>query len=414
VEARVFDSENRLRHLPFFEEIASLDEAHADWRAATAGLVVLRLVDAWLEDGPAVASDDSWSVRSVRNAIDEMDDGTPIRALLGRVVDALNERKPDIHVVVTPLMAFGRSLEYAGKWVLAADVYHTVLAHLHPLEDGDASIAAHLRLGQCYRNMNQLDDAAEAFASASSIADGAGDMVGVLRAQVGHGIVALLRGNLPGAEEILDDAIERAVGVSLSDVRSRALHVRSNVAQLRGQYELAVRFGYQALSSSETPTERDRILSDMGVAFMELGVYTAARDAYLVLSATAQEQYIRWAATINLLEISSKTGVETFFEAYRRELTGQALPPYLATAFELNVGIGYRRFGNFERARGYLERALALATEHGLSQYLFEAEEALFQLETSSPAQPLQPKLSLEVEEVANAIRELRESVGVS
>lgn len=410
----MFESEHKLRHLPFFEEIASHEEGHSEWRAATAGLVVLRLVDAWLEDGPAVASDDCWSVRSVNNAIDEVDEGTPIRAILGRVVDALEQRRPDIHVVVTPLMAYGQALEYDAKWQIAADVYQTVLAHLHPIEDSDASVAAHLRLGSCYRNLHHIDDATAAFRAASEIAETVGDMVGILRARVGEGLIAVLRGNLPHAEEILNDTIERANGTDLQDVRSRALHVRSNVAQLRGQYEIAIRFAYDALSHAQSMTERDRILSDIAVSFLELGVYSAARDAYLVLSATAQEQYLRWAATLNLLEISSKTGAEMLFESYRRQVVGQPLPPYLATGFELNLGTGYQRFGNFPKARVHLERAMAMAAEHGLSQFLFEAEEALLQLETPTPPRRVHKELALDVEEVATAIRELRESVGVS
>jgi tetratricopeptide (TPR) repeat protein len=408
----VFEPENKLRHLPFFEEIASRDEAHLEWRSATAGLVVLRLVDAWLEEGPVVATDDGWSVRSVRSAIEEIEETTPIRSLLGRVVDALQQRKPDIHVVVTPLMAYAQALEYDAKWLLAADVYHSVLAHLHPVEDSDASIAAHLRLGSCYRNLLLMNEATEAFGSASEIASAVGDMVGVLRARIGEGQIARLRGNLPVAARIFDETIERATDVALRDVRSRALHERSIVAHHRGQYELAIRFAYDALSHTQSPTERDRILGDIAVSFLELGVYSAARDAYLVLSATAQEQYARWVATLNLLEISAKTGSQMLYELYRRQLVGETLPPFLATHFELILGTGFQRFEEFGKARHHLERALVMAGEHGLNQILFEAEEALYQLETPKLPRAAATELSLDVEEVATAIRGLREKVG--
>jgi tetratricopeptide (TPR) repeat protein len=410
----VFASRHNLRHQPFFEEIASRDEADPQWRAATAGLVVLRLVDAWLEDGPAVSTDDGWSVRSVRTAIEEIDQGTPIRSLLGRVVDALQQRKPDIHVVVTPLMAYGQTLEYDAKWLLAADVYQSVLAHLHPLDDSDASIAAHLRLGSCYRNVNKVAEAGQAFASASEIASAVGDMVGVLRARIGEARIATLRGNLPQAETILDETISRAVGMDLRDVRSRALHERSGVAALSGQYELAIRLAYEALDQTQTPSERDHILSDIAAAFSFLGVFSAAQDAYLVLSATAQAQYTRWVATLNLLDIAARTGSEVLFEHYRRQLITVDLPPYLATGLQLQLGTGYQQFGEYGKARQHLQRAMAMAQEFGLNQFLFEAEEALLQLETTKPPVRVQTTLSLDVEEVANAIRALRESVGVA
>lgn len=410
----MFEPESKLRHLPFFEEIASVDEAQPEWRAATAGLVVLRLVDAWLEEGPAIGLDGGRSVRSVRQAIDEIDDGSLLRPLLGRVIDALQEKKPDIHVVVTPLMAYAQALEYDAKWVLASDVYQSVLAHLHPVEDSDASIAAHLRLGQCYRNLNLIDDAVAAFASASEIAGTVGDVVGVLRARIGEGRIAILRGNLPQAEAIFDETISRAVGPNLRDVRARALHDRSTVANMRKQYELAIRLAYEALQHSEAPSERDRILNDLAGSFLELGVYSAARDAYLILTATAQEQYVRWLAALNLLEVSSLTGAQIVFEQYRRLLNNQPLPPYLATAYALSLGVGYQRFGALDEARRYLQRAIALAEEHRINHYLFDAEEALLQLEVPATKRSAPSNLSLDVEEVADAIRGMRETAGVS
>jgi len=316
-------------------------------------------------------------------------------------------------VVVTPLMAYGQALEFEAKWTLAADVYQSVLAHLHPVEDSDASIAAHLRLGSCYRSLNLIDDAVESFASASEIANAVGDIVGILRARIGEAKIATLRGNLPEAAAILDETISRATTAELRDVRSRALHDRSGVAIMSKNYELAVRLAYEALNHSQSPTERDRILGDIAGAFFYLGVYSAARDAYLVLSATAQEQYIRWTATLNLLEIASETGAEMLFEQHRRQLADLHLPPLLAAGFEVNVGKGYQRFGNFAKARLHLERAMVLAGEHGLNQFLFEAEEVLFQLDTPKLPRRVTAKPGLDVDEVAGAIRQMRESVGV-
>lgn len=409
----VFEPDHRLRHLPFFEQVALQEEDTPEWHTASAGLVVLRLVDAWLENATMTADDD-WGIRSVRNAVEAMDEGTPIRAILGRVVDALEWQRPDIHVVVSPLMAYARALEYDGMWRLAIDVYHSVLAHLHPKEDGDASVAAHMRLGYCYRSLHLVEEANDAFSAASDIADANGDMVNVLLARVNEGQIAAMRGNLPKAEAILDDAISRASGAEFVDVRSRALHERASVAHFRGDYELAIQLAYAAYRQAQTPIERDRILNNIAVAFVELGVYSAARDAYLVLSATAQEQYTRWTATINLLDVAAQSGGEMLFELYRRQLVGGDLPPYLATAFELNLGLGYRRFGDLKKARHYLERAILLAGEHGLNQYLFEAEEALLQLDNVAAPRSQPRTLSLDVEEVAHAVRELREAVEVS
>lgn len=405
----VFDSDNRLRHLPYFEFIASRAESDPQWQTATAGLLVLRLVDAWAEDGRAPLAADSWKVVNVRSEVERVDRGTAIRSLLGRVIDSLQSGDRDYRRVLTPLMAYGQALEYEAHWTLAADVYHTVLSHLDPASDADTSIAAHICLSQCYRNLNMLGDAGAALHTASEVATATGDIVGVLRARIGHARLDIIRGNLPSAEEILDDTIRRAEGPALRDVRSRALHDRSNVAQQRGHYDLAIQLAYQALGCSQSTRESDRILGDIANLFLDLGVYSAARDAYLVLCATAQEQYVRWAATLNLLEIASLTGSETLFEFYRRELAVEQLPPIMSAVFQLNMGIGYRRFQDSDRAQPYLQRAVALSGEHGFNRLLFQAEEALAQLYTPMPPAREPAVLALDTQEVASAIKQLRE-----
>ncbi|MGH7679401.1 MAG: hypothetical protein ACRENU_13100 [Gemmatimonadaceae bacterium] len=410
----MISSNNKLRHLPFFEEIASRDEGTREWHSATAGLVVLRLVDTWLENALPAGHDNDWSMRSVRCSIEAVNEGTPVRVLLDRVIDALQEQKPDIHVVISPLMAYAQALEYDAQWLLAADVYQSVLAHLHPVEDGDASVAAQIRLGTCYRNLNQIDAALAAYSTASQIAAAAGDMVGVLRARIGEARVAILRGNLPHAEHLLADTISHAQGPEFREVRAGALHERSAVATLSGKYEFGIRLAYDALGLSESPTAKDRILSDIAGAFFYLGIWSAARDAYLVLSVTAQEQYMRWTSTLNLMEIAAHVGAQPQFDQHRRQLVGQHLPPQLATNFELIQGLGYRQFGNPDAARLHLERAVALAGEHGFDQLLTEAREAMRQLETVAPTRHVEGQIPLDVEDVALAIRSLRESVKVS
>jgi len=409
----VFDSDQKLRHLPFFEEVAGLEADSAEGRAAAAGLVTLRLVDAWLE-GALSFKEDQWSVPHVRKAIKAMDEGSTPRAMLLLIVDALRERKPDIHTLVTPLMAYAQALEYDAEWLMAGDVYQTLLAHLHPIEDSEASIAAHLRLGSCYRSLNLGNEAVAAFSAASEIGAAVGDIVGVLRARVGEASIARIHGNLPRAEAILDETIAKAVGADLVDVRSRALNERASVAMARGNYELGIRFAYDAFGHAQSQTERDRILGDIAGAFANLGVFSAARDAYMVLSVTAQEQYVRWTSTLNLLEIASLTGDEVVFEQHRRQLRNEAMPPLLATAFELNLGQGYQRFGDSDRAKSHLSAALSLAGKHGFQQYLFLAEESLTSIDVRVQKANVGQVIPLDVRHVAAALQDLRETAGRS
>lgn len=410
----MLESDRTLRHLAFFEELAALDESDAEWRSVSAGLVVLRLVDTWMEDGCSAVTADDWGLRAVRAAIEEVPDSAPVRALLATVVDALEEsRIPDMSVVAPRLLAYGRALEYDARYALAADVYRAVIAHTHPVEESDVATAAYFQLAFCLRTSGNCTAAADAYRVAGEIALASDDFVGVLRARIGDAKIAIERGNLPRAEELLDQTIAESARRGFDDIRSRALHDRSAVAFFRGDYETAVKFAYDALQANRNTADRDRILSDLATSFMKLGVLSAARDAYLVLSVTAREQFTRWIATINLMEIASRSGSETLFERYRRELAEVSLPPMLSVDYYIQTGEGYQRLRRTDLARGYLQRALSIASDHNFNQLVFYVEEALQGIASAEPVAPVSEAQSpQELQEIAGAIRQLRETAG--
>ena len=410
-------TERSIRHLAFFEALAEMDEAQAEWRATSAGLVVLRLFDAWTDEGPAVTAPDAWGVRAVREAVALVDARTPVRRILEGIVDAMVASPDgDLDAIAPRLMAYGRALDYEGRWRLAADVFRTLVEHAHPIDDTDLAADANMRLGYCARMLGDSDEAAAAYRRAGEVARGAGDIVKVLRATIGEAKVALARGNLPHAESVLDETIRAAEREGLTEVRAMALHDRADVAHRRGDFELAIRLGYEALEGTAGPAERDRVLGDIASAFLDLGVRSAARDAYLVLAATAQEQYVRWTSNINLLEIATLDRCEPVFEQYRRELADTDLPPVLAAHFHLYAGRGFHAFGHDGLARDAYERALAVATRHGFHKLAFDVEAAAAELARAREAVPAaapERQTPEPVREVARAITRMRAAAGV-
>jgi hypothetical protein len=187
------------------------------------------------------------------------------------------------------------------------------------------------------------------------------------------------------------------------------------VAHLRKDYERAVRLGYEALGGTKTQTARDRVLVDIATSFTELGVRSAARDAYLILAATAQEQYTRWVAQINLMELAALDGQQTVFEEHRRELSTALLPASLSAYYFFYVAQGYRLFDRERAAEAALSRAVEIASANQLNQILIQAEQALEELRAGrQPAVPMEaqdpPQSAVPV---AAAIREMRELAGV-
>ena len=409
------NAEPKLLHLPFFEALARADEGSSEWCLTSAGLVTLRLFDAWVVEGPSVVAADAWGLRAVREVVDGLQSPSNMKAILTTIVDAM-EASAGVRVpVVAPrLLAYGRALQFEGAFALAADVHATVLAHAHPIDEADLVIAASMQLGVCLRAIPDWDGAASSFARASDVASMSGDIVSVLRARIYEANMAMDRGNIPKAQTILDETIASATASGLTDVRARALHSRAVVAMKRGEFEHGIRLAYDALRDQTQPSERDRVLSDIATAFYDLGMRSAARDAYLILAATAQEQYQRWIATINLMECAAADGREPIFEQYRRELADVLLPATLACHYHFYVGEGYRLFRRLDQSRAALERSLALAMQHRINEMVIRAERALQQVGDAGVVIIAEaPAPSEEIADVATAIRGMRELVGV-
>ncbi len=160
-------SESRLQHVPFFEALAHTTEGSPEWRLTSAGLVTLRLFDAWLVEGPSVVSTGAWGLRAVREAIDVMEVGSSSKAILASIVDAMESAgMVRVPLVAPRLLAYARALQFDGRWELAADVHRTIIAHAHPVEEADLVIAASMQLGACLRPLAAWDEAATAYARA--------------------------------------------------------------------------------------------------------------------------------------------------------------------------------------------------------------------------------------------------------
>ena len=408
----MFENPQAMRHLAFFTELAGLDDENAEWRAITAGLVLLRLIDAWIDEGPSVAAADGWSVRSVRAAIDEMPQGVPARAILRSTLDAIIDAPGvDMHTVAPRLMAYARTLDADAKWSLAADVYETIIAYSHPTEEADQAINAHVRLSYCRRQLGELGEAEEIAIQAGRIAHAVGDLLGALRARIAEAKVSLARGNYPRAEEMLDATIRDAESAGLEQFRAHAIQERADVAHLKGEYEYAIRLGYEALDSLGDERLRDRMLNDIAGAFYKLGIRSAARDAFTLLSVTAQEQYVRWAACINLMEIAADDGSLPLFERHRRYLERSQLPPLLRTQYLIHAGEGLAQLGSAEAARDHLTEAMAVAAQYGYNRLLFYAEEQLEGVSNAPRPRAAEAPMPEALAPIASAIRERQAGV---
>jgi tetratricopeptide (TPR) repeat protein len=407
----VGDKQRTMRYLAFFEALAGIEDEGPLWHSLSAGLVTLRLVDDWIARGGTEPGGDLWAVQAVRQQIEHVPVADPARTILSGIVDEVERPGPADAVRIVPrLMAYGRSLDFAGRWALAAELFESVLAHIDPISDADLAIAAQFRLAFCRRVLGQLDAAERDYAAAGRMAAAIGDASNSLRSTVGLAKVAMARGNLPVAERMLADVVRRADVPGLRQLRALALHDAANVAIMRKEHERGIAMLNEALPDVGSASARDRVIADIALGFLEMGVRSAARDAFMVVAATAEEQFSRWSATINLLHLAAVDEMEPAFEQYRRQLAGEPLNPELSAHYQLNLGFGFRLFGRATQSREALMEGMRIAEQHGLNRELFRLEQELLQLERGAREErtpTVAPPAS--VEGVATTMRQLRE-----
>jgi tetratricopeptide (TPR) repeat protein len=400
-----------IRHQIYFDTLGTLREDSAAWRCVFAGLSVLRLVDSY-GDASSAAKPAGWAqLHSVRAAIEEMSEGDPMRGVLTAVLEEVSTRNAVDDTVSKALMAYGRALDYEAAWSLATDVFATVAKLTKPERNARLAVEANVAVGGAARRNGDWDTSARGYSQAAYIADTLGDRLGVLTVQVGIANTYLAKGNLPQAQTILDDVIVQSRDQHMPEIHGMALHSRAALAHQRGEKQEAVQLLHEALKLTTKPSDRDVVLGDLAVGFAELGMTDAARDSYLLLTVTAQTKWVSWSATINLMELASRDGMQAEFDNYSAQLRQAPMGPWLQSHYLLFLGEGLERFGRYEAATEILTGAIQYATANQIHAVAFRAEEAMVAIRsnrrTSAPA-PVFDSVPQEVLAAARSISELR------
>jgi tetratricopeptide (TPR) repeat protein len=316
-------------------------------------------------------------------------------------------RNVDLVPVLPRVYAYGQLLErHHGAMALAADVYETVIRLADMEFDAELVQDSYYRLAFCQRKLGALDEAEESSRALLKVAERRKDRARVLRAKMGLGQVAMLRGDYAGADAQLQAVIEDAQRRELTAELAAALHNQSVVASYAKNPRRASILANRALKLTTDLAERDRILGDLGAYLIAAGDYSAALDAFRILQLTASREEPRLAASGNIAIAAARMGNRAFFDAALRDVRLDRLPRDAQVAFMVEVAAGYRRFGESAIADRWLDEAKRTASRYGLSPDI--ADEARAQPVTVGDKQEQASDASPDaVLEVATTLREL-------
>jgi len=411
-----------LPHRAYIEALADAPEGSAGWHAIVAGYAVLQLFESWMEGGLGATAPsmlDRWRVRRYVEAVPERH---PHQRCLADLVDSIagatsgshaDSRSVEPTAVGRLLATYARLLRYDAQWGLAADVHAIVVEFTQRTNDTACMLDSMLMLGYSRRMQGRFEEATSAYAELRRAATAANDVRYELESHLSDAKVAIDRGNLPLARELLDRTIAEGRRRACGPIVAKGLADRARVALGDDDQDLALACLYEAHELTPDALGRERILSNIALTFAQMGLRDAARDAALLVAGTAQDRTTRLTAMVNLMELAHGDGRELVFEQYRRALATEELTPYLEVTYLETCVTGCRAFGRHAEARRAAERMLEVAERHGLNEFVLKAEalarEAGPVSGTPATSRPPTPR-SLTI---ARAIAEMRIAAGL-
>jgi tetratricopeptide (TPR) repeat protein len=396
-----------IHHHAFFEALGSMDEKSAEWKSVLAGLSVMRLIETMVAGTNAVTVAPS-DIQAGRASVEAVSTGDPARAILFRALDHIDRSSRLSSDLGTDIIAYGRALDLEGRWPLAADVFGTVTRVFPESLYPRTVIEASTLLGAAARSSGDWDTSTRAYTRAEHLAARIGDRALFLTAQVGLANSEIIRGNLPAAEQELDEVIKNATEEQLEPVLQIALHARASVAHYRHDFQKAIHLAYRSMELTTNPSARERLLADIAAAYAELGMRDVARKAYSIVAMTSPHQWVRWQSVLNMMELAIQEGDEAGYDELSRRIEGAALDPKLQAYALYYHALGTQRFGR-PNAESDFDAAQSYAESHKLNQLAFEIEKARREI----PAAPPSATPSNDLLQIAEMIEHLRDQAGI-
>lgn len=348
-------------------------------RLGQGAFLALRLIDLLAPERKPVHPDAfryqcAATARFLRDLRVTSTEGAHLQALVVSAGDA--QREANVGLLLPGLFAYAHYLEEDLRLEEALDV----LATLRQVGGGRLStadtVALSLRAGRVNRKLSRFEDAEAAYLEAGSVAVSAGDVHSGLLSQIGQAHALLGRGNLPEAERCLTNALADARGAGERAAEALGEHVLAAVLQHGGSPDTALVHAWRAFELYEDEDSRLRALGDVGLMLLSLGNIRGAEDALSEVVRRGASQDLIANALIELMHCASSRRDRVAFARWRGrcgEMEGD-MPPNILADYHFKSGIGEARFGLIRRSRASLARALKIAKDAGLHEFVFKIE----------------------------------------
>jgi len=368
----------------FLEDLEGHESDEERTATVTRRFLVGRLVRSLLEEDLSVPDEQrAEAVERARLELESKAEGDVTDAMeLEPVLEAYS--KGDLEALGYSLLALGEAAERHDHANGALESFSCAFDLAAAQSMPRLAIDAARFSGRVLRRRAQWSDADRWYELALDVAKSAGLQDLAARSVSGLGLIKRDLGNLPAARERFEEALVLAQSADAPEALASVYHDLMGLEQMAGDLHQALRHGWRAVNTYTTETGRTRCMASMGGVLVELGDWTAAEDAYSVVTLSSQERYYLVYATDALGHISALRGDVAGYELYAARcdaLDWENGAGFAKAEILLYRGLSCRALGRTGDARSWLLRAVDFAAEHRFSQVLFRAEDALSVLE---------------------------------
>jgi tetratricopeptide (TPR) repeat protein len=302
------------------------------------------------------------------------------------------------------LRVLAEAMEQSGCFELALTTVSAV-CRLTARTESSAHALATLHLGRIARQMNALEAAEDAYASAIARALHLREPPIAARGYIGLALVADMRGNLPAAAEHYREALRLAV--PRGGAYRQALQGLMSLAVTRNDLGEALVLGWTIYdASTDDVDDRHAALSELSLVALKAGFPAQARAGFRVVLGshprTGQRLATLGGDARAAAALEQHGDVARIAQEIEQEVArGDAR--YTATMTYLHLAEAQHLIGEHGQAEATLARARELAARFGYHEYTFAAD-ALESRWNEAPSPNAEASLIVSSVEVSEAI----------
>ncbi len=345
-----------------------------------------RLVKTYLDEGLHIERTGMLEQASqIRSDIEDLDDLGDEAALLLRAVDALTA--DDVVGLTLALKDLAALNEEARRLHAARDFYLTTYEMAVHAADQASAVDAAWGLGRSSRLAADWDGAFRWYQIAADLAREFSDRHSLGRILDGRANAHRDRGALPKARELLAEALSLASADSDAKLRGSVFHTLMTVEKHAGEFGRAIVYGWESVQAQPETERRMWALVDLGAVLMEAGQYDDAEEALHLVLSQEPDLDARVIALSTLSQVASLRGRRTEFTRLCAELEQaewHRASPIIRGQVIFDRGVSWARLGEPDKARDFLELALAFAEAQKVAQIVLNADAALEELDSGT------------------------------